>query len=580
MSANETAQLPVLRETHLEEHEFVEFANHLLSPEDRDSVLGHLDACAQCREKLTELHADDGHGSTKLSDPLLGRTLGEYKVEAALARGGMGAVYRGVHPVIGKKVAIKVLLPASAEEPDVMNRLLEEARSVNAIHHPNIIDIFSFGDLPDGRHYFVMELLDGLPLNELHRELGAFTPAQVITVLEQSMSALSAAHAAGVVHRDLKPANLFVSTLPDQSWHVTMLDFGLAKRLGASSSTSPNMVMGTPGFMAPEQIRGQGVTARTDLYAMGVVAWVLLTNREPFEAPGFVDLMMKHLNEPLPSLKALSPTCPAALVKLIERLLEKKPEARPQSATEVLAELQQIKKDLGEEQRRAQASTVHGQTALVRRPPPEAAPTRYVKRSGPEAKQVTQRKQAVDDGGQTAQELAPVPAKSSNTGLVVGLAAMLVLLVGGGLAWKFAGEETTTPPATELPPQIEAPATPPVKDAKPAPAEDAKPTPAEDVKPAPAEDVKPAPAEEVKPPPESLKPDTRTPRPPPPGVTTATVQRKLDQARDRMGRLDNAAARRMMSLDLDALEKRLKSGETPRTVSRDLEDVLQNYGVK
>ncbi|HEY1086812.1 MAG TPA: hypothetical protein VGE37_03925, partial [Archangium sp.] len=118
-SQSDTAQLPVLRETHLEEKELVEFANYLLPPEEHDEATRHLDTCEQCRHRLTELHQDDGHGSTKVSDPLLGRMLGEYRVEAALARGGMGAVYRGEHPKIGKKVAIKVLLPASAEDPDI-----------------------------------------------------------------------------------------------------------------------------------------------------------------------------------------------------------------------------------------------------------------------------------------------------------------------------------------------------------------------------------------------------------------------------------------------------------------------------
>ncbi|MFT3711574.1 MAG: protein kinase [Archangium sp.] len=341
-----TAELPVLRDAHLEESEFIEFSHHLMSPEERQAAVRHLDSCTRCREVLAELHRDsDGSGSTKLTDPMLGRTLGEYRVEEALSRGGMGAVYRGVQPMIGKKVAIKVLLPEAADDPDQMDRLLAEARAVNAIRHPNIIDIFSFGSLPDGKHYFIMALLDGLPLNELQREKGKLTPGEVMTILEQSMSALGAAHAAGVIHRDLKPANLFVTTLPDHSWHVTVLDFGLAKRLGASSSTSPNLVMGTPGFMAPEQIRGQKLSHKVDLYAMGVVAWVLLTGQEPFTANSFVDLMVKHLEEPLPPLARLVPDCPPGLVTLIERLLAKRPDARPNSALEVQQELQRLRKD-------------------------------------------------------------------------------------------------------------------------------------------------------------------------------------------------------------------------------------------
>ncbi|GMU60778.1 MAG: hypothetical protein AMXMBFR34_25410 [Myxococcaceae bacterium] len=340
-----TALLPSLREEHLEEAELLEFSNNQLAAGQRQDVLAHLDVCGRCREVLSAMHDDSG-GVTKLSDPLIGQLLGEYRVEQALSRGGMGVVYRGVQPVIGKRVAIKVLLADVADDPDVMHRLLEEARAVNAVRHPNIIDIFSFGTLPDGRHYFVMELLDGQPLNEvLHRQerLGV---GQVLTVLDQSMAALAAAHAAGVVHRDLKPANIFVTTLPNQSWHITVLDFGLAKRLGASTTTSPNLVMGTPGYMAPEQIRGQKVTPASDLYAMGVVAWVLLTGEEPYSADSFVDLMMQHLDAPLPSLRALAPECPPLLATLVGRLLAKRPEERPGSALEVQSELQRIRQSL------------------------------------------------------------------------------------------------------------------------------------------------------------------------------------------------------------------------------------------
>lgn len=130
LGGDETAQLPVLRDAHLEEFEFIEFSNNLLEPKERASVLRHLDSCPRCREVLTELHRDDGHGSTKLNDPLLGQMLGEYRVDAALARGGMGVVSKGVQPMIGKQVAIKVLLPDAAEDPDVTHRLLGEARAV------------------------------------------------------------------------------------------------------------------------------------------------------------------------------------------------------------------------------------------------------------------------------------------------------------------------------------------------------------------------------------------------------------------------------------------------------------------
>ncbi|MBL8913744.1 MAG: protein kinase [Archangium sp.] len=501
----QTAPLPVLRDAHLEESEFIEFSNNLMEASARQAALRHLDTCQRCREVLSELHRDDdGHGSTKLKDPLLGRMLGEYRVEDALSRGGMGVVYRGVHPVIGKKVAIKVLLPEAAADPDQMDRLLAEARAVNAIRHPNIIDIFSFGTLPDGKHYFVMELLDGEPLNELLREKGRLSAPEVMVVIEQTMAALAAAHAANVIHRDLKPANLFVSTLPDKSWHVTVLDFGLAKQLGVSSSTAPNLVMGTPGYMAPEQIRGQKLSPKVDLYAVGAVAWVLLTGREPFEANSFVDLMVKHLEEPLPSLARAAPDCPSALVQLVEKLLAKRPEQRPSSALEVQQTVLRMRKEL------------HGRETMKNIPPPmvpldqlqkphvrAAAPTvpagdieKTQPRDGPrlpEPARAVKRKtarptrydrpaaerssQPLEGEGELEQEhddlapVAPTPAAPpGRLSAMLGGAALTLLLVGAvALVWRFvqsndgsqgdtrrSGDETRTVPPEDPPKFAEA----------------------------------------------------------------------------------------------------------------------------
>ncbi|PZR07392.1 MAG: serine/threonine protein kinase [Archangium gephyra] len=578
-AADSTGPLPPLavRETHLEESELIDFSMNTMEPDDRVAAVQHLDSCSRCREVLSELHRDIG-GSTRLADPLLGRMLGEYLVSEALSRGGMGAVYRGEQPVIGKKVAIKVLLPDAAEDPEQMNRLLEEARAVNAIRHPNIIDIFSFGSLPDGKHYFIMELLDGLPLNELLAEKGRLTPGEVVIVLDQTMSALGAAHSAGVIHRDLKPANLFVTTLPDHSWHITVLDFGLAKRLGASSSTSPNLVMGTPGFMAPEQIRGQTITPRTDLYAMGVVAWLLLTGEEPYNADSIVDLMMRHLEDPLPDLSRLAPETPPALVQLISRLLSKRPDQRPASAMEVRAELQRLRKTMeGREtvktpgpmveldallkpHARQELRTVpergavarDAPTAIGQRPVKSAEPTRVVAR--PPAAQRRSSKPKL--GGEP---LAPAPTSGRNTGLLVGagLGALSLLAFG---TWQLFKPTPLPPPEPVDEPEVVVPTKPPVEVTPPVvePPKPDGPLPVEVVK--PTEDVKP-----------------KVPRAPT-GPTLASVQRKLGNARSTAEKMPNQAVRRMMDLDLDRLEARLKKGESPREISAELQDVLDKYG--
>lgn len=594
-----TSLVPALREQHLDEVELVEFSNDLLDPEQRRGVLQHLDACPRCREVLAAMHREDDGGVTRLSDPLIGCILGEYRVERALSRGGMGAVYRGVQPVIGKKVAIKVLLPDVADEAETSHRLLEEARAVNAVRHPNIIDIFSFGTLPDGRHYFVMELLDGRPLDELLGEKGRLSPSEVITVLDQAMAALGAAHAAGVIHRDLKPANLFVTTLPNHSWHLTVLDFGLAKRLGASSSTSPNVVMGTPGYMAPEQIRGQKVTAATDLYAMGVVAWVLLTGDEPFHADSFVDLMLKHLEAPLPRLRALAPDCPASLARLVEQFLEKKPEARPRSALEVQEALSRIRRELdgkdtlkvaglvtplaelrkpaSAQETRAMPVEPEGATA----PGAGAVETRVVQRDGPTAGA----KQAA------APALPPAPRGLARAVLAAGALALIVL---AALVWRWAeGHQSSglvvdvvapgdvsSPPGGDTAPTPGAPSDTDTAPTPGAPSDtDAAPTPGAP----PLDEGGPSAPETpagggsrpvADTPSTTPKAGAGVPKPPKQKVG---LRARLERARVRAAQLPSAAARRMMSLELDRVEARLEHGEDARAVGRELDDILQNY---
>lgn len=322
-----------LRDEHLDEATLRAYAAKKLPPAERLLAIRHLDRCEACARALE-------------GDPLVGTMLGEYRVLAPLSRGGMSAIYRGEQPTIGKQVAIKVLLPHVLGDPEQLRRLLGEARAVNAIHHPNIIDIFSFGSLPDGGQYFVMELLEGQSAMAWVEEKGRFNAGEVLTVLEQTMAALAAAHARNVLHRDLKPSNLFITTLADQSWHVTVLDFGLAKQLGGTNATNPDLVVGTPGYMAPEQIRGEPLTAACDLYAMGCVAWALLTAEEAFEFETAQDLMYKHLEESHPPLSEAAPDCPPELAGLVHRLLEKDPKKRPASAREVLSELARLRVDL------------------------------------------------------------------------------------------------------------------------------------------------------------------------------------------------------------------------------------------
>ncbi|RKH17292.1 serine/threonine protein kinase [Corallococcus sp. CA047B] len=280
--------------------------------------------------------------SSAAEDPLLGAQLSEFIIQERIGEGGIGVVYRAVHPLIGKQVAIKVLR-LELVSPQQVQRLLVEARAVNVIQHPGIIDIFGFGSLPDGRHYIVMELLQGRSLSDFANANQRMDLESVVWVMDQILIALGAAHEAGVVHRDLKPANVFVVEAPKVPASVKLVDFGIAKLLeeGAPPLTADGHVIGTPEFMAPEQIRGEAVSPATDLYAMGVMLFQLLTGTRPFEGES-LQVMFAQRDQPAPAPSSRAPGIPPALDALVLHLLKKNPLARPPSAEAVRERLQRI----------------------------------------------------------------------------------------------------------------------------------------------------------------------------------------------------------------------------------------------
>ncbi|MHA7632805.1 serine/threonine-protein kinase [Corallococcus sp. M7] len=275
-------------------------------------------------------------------DSLLGTRLGEFTIEECIGEGGMGVVYRAVHPLIGKQVAIKVLR-SELDSEHLVHRLLTEARAVNSIKHPGIVDIFGFGSLPDERPYVTMELLQGRPLSDFLRSNRPMELASVVWVMDQALSALGAAHRAGVIHRDLKPANIFIVTGPTTPPAVKLVDFGIAKLMESRENpmTSEGTVLGTPEFMAPEQIRGARIGPTSDLYAMGVLLFQMLTGSRPFRGDP-VQVMFAHMERtpPVPSSRVSG--IPSTLDALVLNLLEKNPASRLSSAEAVREQLRRI----------------------------------------------------------------------------------------------------------------------------------------------------------------------------------------------------------------------------------------------
>jgi serine/threonine protein kinase len=279
---------------------------------------------------------------------MIGQHFGNYVATAVIGRGGMGTVYLALHPGIGREVAIKVLRPELGADQQLLTRFLNEARAANAIRHPNIIEILDSGTTEAGVSYLVMELLEGEPLVTRMQRLGWLQPPDALEIARQIASALGAAHAKKIVHRDLKPDNLFLIPSPEPTnptrERVKVLDFGIAKLQptirGDSLRTRTGMLMGTPIYMSPEQCLGtRDVDHRTDIYALGVILFEMLTSRPPFVSEGFGDLVNMHINKPPPVPSSLRPGLPPALDALVARMLAKRPEDRVASMGELEPQL-------------------------------------------------------------------------------------------------------------------------------------------------------------------------------------------------------------------------------------------------
>jgi serine/threonine protein kinase len=273
--------------------------------------------------------------------------LGQYRLGKKLGEGGMGIVYEADHCMLARPAAIKLIqLDEKDDDPESvsqrslkLNRFEKEAQATAQLESPHTIKIYDFGRVPDGRFYYVMELLHGTDLSTLVKDSGPIAPARMIHLVRQACRSLAEAHAADLIHRDIKPANIFVCRYAGEYDFVKVLDFGLVKSSGATGDldiTRPGSFIGTPAFVAPEMLLEKDVDGRTDLYSLGCVMYWLLTGRPPFTASTATAMMAKHLTEQPTSLRALlGDKISIRLDEIVLSCLAKKPENRPQSAVEV-----------------------------------------------------------------------------------------------------------------------------------------------------------------------------------------------------------------------------------------------------
>jgi eukaryotic-like serine/threonine-protein kinase len=331
-----------------------------------------LRVCPRCRTRFPTGERFCLHDSAMLVEEQdlarLGATVGNYRLDKILGRGGMGTVYAGEHVYIKKPVAVKVLHPQFARYPDAVNRFLREARAASSINHPNIVDVTDFGVLADGLVYFVMEFLEGKSLEDLIEKDGAVELHRALNVINQCTYALEAAHALGVIHRDLKPDNIMLLERPGRRdivrmvtgnagghWiterersydFVKVLDFGIAKILAPDelgTDTIQGAVFGTPEYMSPEAARGEDVDVRTDVYSLGVILFDMICGRPPFEAEAGSEVLQKQIHAPVPSPRAFAPQreITEGAERVIMRAMAKDPARRYQTMAEFRTDLAQ-----------------------------------------------------------------------------------------------------------------------------------------------------------------------------------------------------------------------------------------------
>ncbi len=377
--------------------------------------------------------------------------LGKYRVEEILGTGGMGRVVRASHQYLAQSVAIKILLPQMAESPSTVARFLREAQATVKLKNEHIARVIDVGTMPDGTPFMIMEYLEGNDLNQILRHHGPQTPSIVVDLMLQACEGIAEAHALGIVHRDVKPSNFFITRRADGSMLLKILDFGISKTpVNFEELTGTQTVIGTPSYMAPEQMKsGRQADARSDIWSMGVVMYQLLQGRGPFQGESYAELCIKVGSEPPMPLHVPLPT---GLGEVIFKCLEKDPKLRPQDVGELARSLAPFSSDpVSAAQISSRTTRIlqhHGNSSGVQGFPLSAggglatpvplSPAQLTPRSWPPSTSLSQGR------GQVT-----LRTSSSKGWLIAGAVSLAILFGAGGY---IAAEMMKDKPAAQMPP--------------------------------------------------------------------------------------------------------------------------------
>ncbi|MEO6533151.1 MAG: Stk1 family PASTA domain-containing Ser/Thr kinase [Pseudolysinimonas sp.] len=391
--------------------------------------------------------------SVNTTDPMIGRLIdGRYQVRSRIARGGMATVYLATDLRLERRVAVKVMHGHLADDTQFKQRFIQEARSAARLAHPNVVNVFDQGQDADSA-YLVMEYLPGITLRDLLQEYGSLTSQQTIDISDAVLSGLAAAHKAGIVHRDLKPENVLLA----DDGRIKIGDFGLARAASANTATGAAL-LGTIAYLSPELVTRGIADTRSDIYAVGIMMYEMLTGEQPFKGEQPMQIAYQHANDTVPMPSVKNPKVPAELDELVQWATEKDPEQRPRDARAMLDQLHETESQLRtalppgstSSQRtllmptaasRAAAKATTGETVAFARP---AAPTG----SDAETAIIAPRGPHAPEISDSTSALARVSQKRRGRGLAIFLVILVLAAAAGVTGWYFGagpGSRVTIP---------------------------------------------------------------------------------------------------------------------------------------